>query len=357
MAPQRKVTLKEVSIPKEYSIPGASLFTQTWWKKVARTDFFWTQLSKYVSKGTLNRRMSLEIKVDAEKIFQENAKSKEQKRRNQSKSVPSTTGRASTAPEVDDNDNLATAAPAQGQIRLPPERPTSTHRRARCKGTATSYVQKVECTECGEFKAVQDMTMDDDGNYVCESCGIFQPNSLPQAGSTITISIPGRSADLDRHLRETTAARELTEVDDEDEDLAIDFEPPRESTPLNPEEDVLTKDATASQNSTSIKVEEEENIVEATPSGVLIPIEIEDEDEERAVRSTPPTESTGVKIKEEHNAPDAEPRGIKRTYGNGEVVTTEAGTYLVYMDENGARCAVKTASAPSKKQVKIELDD
>ncbi|KIW70210.1 hypothetical protein PV04_02501 [Phialophora macrospora] len=61
MAPASKVIVGPVSIPVQYTIPDTQCFTQKWWAEATKTNLFWTQFKRYTSRGTVNKRIGLEI--------------------------------------------------------------------------------------------------------------------------------------------------------------------------------------------------------------------------------------------------------------------------------------------------------
>ena len=201
MAPSlKKVTLERVSIPVHYNIPGLPLFTQNWFKEVAKTDFFWLQIKKYVSKGTLNRRIGLDIRTDIEEVTQVRAQEREVKKPGQHRTPSASVVRecATTTPGPEEEfepeaesdlispsqkDNENEAAPKTNGYHL--------RRRARPARKATSpTVEKVECARCNDFESLSEMSVNKELGLICKSCSVGEADP---AANTITITVPRKT--------------------------------------------------------------------------------------------------------------------------------------------------------------------
>jgi hypothetical protein len=190
MAPFAKVIVGPVSIPAQYNIPDAQLFTQKWWAEATKTNLFWTQFKRYLSRGTVHKRIGLEIKTDivestrglqtnfnVAEIPRRKTRPKQQPRPGvqSTPSYRSTTAKSGTEEQSDSESDADTIEETPeidetgvgGEIPIP--------RRSGRARRRPAAVHQVQCTQCKKVCTFSDVNIGDDGNLVCEACNDTGP--------------------------------------------------------------------------------------------------------------------------------------------------------------------------------------
>ncbi len=212
--PVKKVTIDKVSIPVHYNIRGTPLFTPNWYREVAKTDFFWGQIKRYISQGTFNRRIGLEIRTDIEETNQTRAQGREDRKANQLRTSSASVAResAATTPRPDeglDSEPESGLTQAQEIDETTPTR-SEYHLRLRerpaQKPSSPVVVEKVECPECNDFAVLSEMSLNEKLDLVCKSCAVGE---VDPAFDTITISVPMGPIEPPRQREESDASRAI----------------------------------------------------------------------------------------------------------------------------------------------------
>ncbi|OCT49909.1 hypothetical protein CLCR_11342 [Cladophialophora carrionii] len=301
MAPLARIVVGEVSIPVQYSIPDAQLFSQKWWAEATKTNLFWTQFKRYISRGTINKRIGLEIKTDVVEgtrglqIHSNTAeptrgkgrgrpKQRKKRMRPQSTSVASTPTATPGAEEQSEFESEADTMDERlesdelgiGGGEIPGSRRSARPRRK------PALFHPVECTKCNKECAFSDISVRYDGTLLCEACN----GTVPEvAAESIAVEVPTLSGNL--------------------------FEPPKDTMagPSTPAESPIVKL----------------------------------EDEKPGLQDMSATIVAATKTKRQRQHED-----------DGRILTINGQEWLVYADEKGDEHAVKLGSA--SKKIKIELD-
>ncbi|EXJ61883.1 hypothetical protein A1O7_02313 [Cladophialophora yegresii CBS 114405] len=308
MPPIAKVVVGPVSIPVQYNIPDAQLFSQKWWAEATKTNFFWTQFKRYTSRGTINKRIGLEIKtevVEGTRGLQvksnaaETAQGKgrpKQKKRMRPESTPLAPTPVATSGTEEETDSDSEAHFIEERLEtddlgigedMPGPGPSARPRQK------PAYFPPFECTRCTKETAFSDISIEHDGTLLCKAC----KGNVPEVASgDIAVEMPTQAGGLFEPLKDTRAAL---------------LEPP--------------KDTNASQAT--------------KPESLVVKVE----DEKPELQDRPATTGAATKPKRQRQRED-----------DGRILTINGEEWLVYADEKGDEHAIKLGMA--SKKIKIELD-
>ncbi|ETI19813.1 hypothetical protein G647_08826 [Cladophialophora carrionii CBS 160.54] len=306
MAPLARIVVGPVSIPVQYNIPDAQLFSQKWWAEATKTNLFWTQFKKYISRGTINKRIGLEIKADVVEgtrglQIHSNAaeptrgkgrgRPKQQKKRMRPQSTyvastptatPGAEEHSEFESEVDTMDErLESDELGIGGGDMPGPRRSARPRR---KPAFSPQSNAQSATKNAHSGAFSDISVRYDGTLLCEACN----GTVPEvAEESIAVEVPTLSGNL--------------------------FEPPKDTMagPSTPAESSIVK--------------------------------LEDEKSELQDRLATTVAATKTKRRRQRQRED-----------DGRILTINGEEWLVYVDEKGDEHTVKLGLA--KKKIKIELD-